>query len=144
MNSVSIICLYHNPPPHPSEKDAAAIIKTIAEAVEYCHASQVVHRDIKPENIMLSENGVLKLGDFGLADFYTPGIGFNKCCGTVSYMAPEVVRWSQKNCNFGMTPAKYGPEVDIWSIGVILHLLLSGSLPFCNDESLPFPLVFTR
>ncbi|WIA15207.1 hypothetical protein OEZ85_001886 [Tetradesmus obliquus] len=104
-----------------AESEAAAIMRTIAEAVAHCHASSVVHRDIKPENFLLlnsSEPAALQLADFGLSAFVSEGQRLSDVVGSDYYMAPEVHARS------------YGRQADMWSCGVILYLLLSGSLPF--------------
>lgn len=106
---------------HYSEKEAVKLIKTIVEVVEACHSLGVVHRDLKPENFLfdsVSEDAKLKATDFGLSVFYKPGQTFHEVVGSPYYVAPEVL------CKV------YGPEVDVWSAGVILYILLSGVPPF--------------
>ena len=85
----------------------------------------VVHRDLKPENILLDENRNIKIADFGLANFLEDGCFLSTSCGSPNYAAPEVIS--------GRLYA--GPEVDIWSCGVILYALLCGRLPF-DDENI--------
>lgn len=116
-----------------SERDAAAIAKTIIKVVEKCHAFGVIHRDLKPENFLVTskgEGGNLKATDFGLSTFFRPGEGFDRHCGTPTYMAPEVVKWAPGTWDPLQKPPKYGPEVDIWSAGVIVYELLCGFPPF--------------
>ncbi|MBA0749372.1 hypothetical protein Gogos_003315, partial [Gossypium gossypioides] len=104
---------------HYSERAAATIIKTILEIV--CHEHGVIHRDLKPENFLFadeSESAPIKAIDFGLSIFYESGQRFSDIVGSPYYMAPEVLK------------RNYGEEVDVWSIGVILYILLCGVPPF--------------
>ncbi|KAE8795682.1 calcium-dependent protein kinase [Hordeum vulgare] len=104
-----------------TERAAAAAARTVAEVVRACHAHGVMHRDLKPENFLYAgkeEDAQLKAIDFGLSVFFRPGERFTEIVGSPYYMAPEVLRRS------------YGPEVDIWSAGVILYILLCGVPPF--------------
>lgn len=106
---------------HYSERAAAGIAKTVAEVVKMCHENGVIHRDLKPENFLFAnkkENSALKAIDFGLSVFFKPGQRFSEIVGSPYYMAPEVLK------------RNYGPEVDIWSAGVILYILLCGVPPF--------------
>ena len=110
-----------------SEKTAAKIIKEISKGIKYMNLFGLIHRDLKPENIVLSKKEdikSLKIIDFGL----TKTLGYdektNEALGTITYLAPEV-----------FTHKPYNHKVDIWSIGIILYFLLSGSLPF-DDEKL--------
>ncbi|NP_001266123.3 calcium-dependent protein kinase 32-like [Cicer arietinum] len=106
---------------HYTERAAAAVTKTIVEVVQMCHKHGVMHRDLKPENFLFAnkkETAALKAIDFGLSVFFTPGEKFNEIVGSPYYMAPEVLK------------RNYGPEVDIWSAGVILYILLCGVPPF--------------
>ncbi|XVF37834.1 hypothetical protein REPUB_Repub20aG0045100 [Reevesia pubescens] len=107
---------------HFSERAAATVVKTLLE-IE-CHEHGVIHRDLKPENFLLadeSETAPIKAIDFGLSIFYEPGQRFSDIVGSPYYMAPEVLR------------RNYGKEIDIWSIGVILYILLCGVPPFWAD-----------
>ncbi|CAI0396415.1 unnamed protein product [Linum tenue] len=106
---------------HYSEKEAAKLIKTIVGVVETCHSLGVMHRDLKPENFLFdnpSDDAKLKSIDFGLSIFYKPGQIFNDVVGSPYYVAPEVLL------------KYYGPEIDVWSAGVILYILLCGVPPF--------------
>ncbi|ONH95326.1 hypothetical protein PRUPE_7G064300 [Prunus persica] len=106
---------------HYTERAAAAVTKTIVEVVQMCHKHGVMHRDLKPENFLFAnkkETAALKAIDFGLSVFFKPGEKFNEIVGSPYYMAPEVLR------------RDYGPEVDVWSAGVILYILLCGVPPF--------------
>ena len=99
----------------------------LLDGVDYCHTQGVVHRDLKPENILLSRSShdaTLQIADFGLSKTLQ---GNNLCrtnCGTPQYMAPEVHRQTG-----------YGKEADLWGLGVILHVMLTVSLPFGDDEN---------
>ncbi|XP_010519813.1 PREDICTED: calcium-dependent protein kinase 34 isoform X1 [Tarenaya hassleriana] len=106
---------------HYSERAAASLLRTIVQIVHTCHSMGVIHRDLKPENFLLlnkDEDSPLKATDFGLSVFYKPGEVFKDIVGSAYYIAPEVLR------------RKYGPEADIWSIGVMLYILLCGVPPF--------------
>jgi 5'-AMP-activated protein kinase catalytic alpha subunit len=85
-----------------------------------------VHRDLKPENLLLDRDNNLKVADFGFSNILLDGEFLRTSCGSPNYAAPEVI-----------TASLYaGPEVDVWSCGVILYALLCGSLPF-EDERMP-------
>ncbi|GMY32416.1 calcium-dependent protein kinase 24 [Fagus crenata] len=106
---------------HYTERAAAKVVKSIIEVCKVCHEHGVIHRDLKPENFLFtntSETAQLKAIDFGLSVFYEIGEQFNEIVGSPYYMAPEVLR------------RNYGPEVDVWSAGVILYILLCGVPPF--------------
>ncbi|XP_031097389.1 CDPK-related kinase 1-like [Ipomoea triloba] len=104
-----------------SEQDAKAVMAQILSVVSYCHLQGVVHRDLKPENFLFSskdERSPLKAIDFGLSDYVKPDERLNDIVGSAYYVAPEVLHRS------------YGTEADMWSIGVIAYIILSGSRPF--------------
>ncbi|XP_022882682.1 calcium-dependent protein kinase 32-like isoform X2 [Olea europaea var. sylvestris] len=106
---------------HYTERAAAAVTRTIVEVIQICHENGVMHRDLKPENFLFSnrkETSPLKAIDFGLSVFFKPGERFNEIVGSPYYMAPEVLK------------RNYGPEIDVWSAGVILYILLCGIPPF--------------
>ncbi|XP_019168314.1 PREDICTED: calcium-dependent protein kinase 24 [Ipomoea nil] len=106
---------------HYTERAAALVTKTILEVIQVCHKHGVIHRDLKPENFLYAngnENAPLKAIDFGLSIFFKPGQRFKEIVGSPYYMAPEVLR------------RDYGHEVDVWSAGVILYILLCGVPPF--------------
>ncbi|KAG9134142.1 hypothetical protein Leryth_004829 [Lithospermum erythrorhizon] len=110
---------------HYTERAAAAVMRTIVEVVQMCHDHGVIHRDLKPENFLFAnkrENSPLKAIDFGLSIFFKPGEKFSEIVGSPYYMAPEVLKRS------------YGPEIDIWSAGVILYILLCGVPPFWAES----------
>ena len=106
------------------EPKARALIRQMLKSVKYLHSKGISHRDIKPENFLFenkSKSSQIKLIDFGLSKCYKNN-GFDSkmssIVGTAYYVAPEVLK------------GNYGPECDVWSIGVIMYLLLSGSYPF--------------
>lgn len=106
--------------PRFSEDEAAKLIRPLLESVGYLHDLGIVHRDIKPENILCGDNCEdVKIADFGLSKMVLPTEKMNTACGTLSYVAPEV-----------LSMQGYGQEADLWSIGVILFLILCGKLPF--------------
>ncbi|KAL7668004.1 hypothetical protein ACOME3_008725 [Neoechinorhynchus agilis] len=106
------------------EKEARRFFQQIISGVDYCHRHMIVHRDLKPENLLLDENMNVRIADFGLSNMMADGEFLKTSCGSPNYAAPEVVS--------GELYA--GPEVDIWSCGVILYAFLTGSLPF-DDEN---------
>lgn len=110
-----------------SENDARRFFQQIVAGVEYCHKHMVAHRDLKPENLLLDEHFNVKIADFGLSNCMRDGWFLKTSCGSPNYAAPEVIS--------GKLYA--GPEVDVWSCGVIVYALLCGSLPF-EDESIPY------
>mmetsp|Transcript_34149 Transcript_34149/g.93912 ORF Transcript_34149/g.93912 Transcript_34149/m.93912 type:complete len:530 (-) Transcript_34149:392-1981(-) len=109
-----------------SEPRARVMFQQLISGVEYCHQHMVVHRDLKPENLLLDADQQLRIADFGLSNVMKDGDFFKTSCGSPNYAAPEVIS--------GKLYA--GPEVDVWSCGVILYALLCGSLPF-DDENIP-------
>ena len=109
-----------------AEDKARKFFQQIVCAVEYCHRHKIVHRDLKPENLLLDEQLNVKIADFGLSNIMTDGNFLKTSCGSPNYAAPEVIS--------GKLYA--GPEVDVWSCGVILYVLLVGRLPF-DDEYIP-------
>jgi 5'-AMP-activated protein kinase, catalytic alpha subunit len=109
-----------------SADEARNFFHQIISGVEYCHFQKIVHRDLKPENLLLDANLNIKIADFGLSNLMRDGDFLRTSCGSPNYAAPEVIS--------GHLYA--GPEVDVWSCGVILYALLCGCLPF-DDESIP-------
>ncbi|XP_054982537.1 serine/threonine-protein kinase SIK1 [Sorex araneus] len=111
---------------HLSEDEARKKFWQILSAVEYCHSHHIVHRDLKTENLLLDGNLDIKLADFGFGNFYKPGEPLSTWCGSPPYAAPEVFEGREYE----------GPQLDVWSLGVVLYVLVCGSLPF-DGPSLP-------
>uniref|UniRef100_A0A8C9VNC0 non-specific serine/threonine protein kinase n=1 Tax=Scleropages formosus TaxID=113540 RepID=A0A8C9VNC0_SCLFO len=109
-----------------SEADARRKFWQILSAVEYCHNRHVVHRDLKAENLLLDGHMNIKIADFGFGNFFQPGEPLATWCGSPPYAAPEVFEGQQYE----------GPQLDIWSMGVVLYVLVCGALPF-DGPSLP-------
>ncbi len=106
-----------------TEVEAHTIIYPLVSAIEYLHGMGIIHRDLKPENILCGKDLMdVKIADFGLSKLIFPDEVMKLPCGTLSYVAPEV-----------LTLSGYGKEADIWSIGIIFYLLLCGGLPFDGD-----------
>ena len=109
-----------------TEKRAAEIINQIALGVKYLHKYGIIHRDLKHDNIMLTEasdKGQIKIMDFGLSKILGKKEKTVDGFGTLTFVSPEV-----------LIRKPYNKEIDIWSIGVILYLLLSGDLPFDDED----------
>uniref|UniRef100_A0A2I2YKH6 non-specific serine/threonine protein kinase n=1 Tax=Gorilla gorilla gorilla TaxID=9595 RepID=A0A2I2YKH6_GORGO len=111
---------------HLSENEARKKFWQILSAVEYCHDHHIVHRDLKTENLLLDGNMDIKLADFGFGNFYKSGEPLSTWCGSPPYAAPEVFEGKEYE----------GPQLDIWSLGVVLYVLVCGSLPF-DGPNLP-------
>ncbi|GAB4819739.1 hypothetical protein N2152v2_006785 [Parachlorella kessleri] len=113
---------------HFTERDAAQIVGVVLQVIEHCHLQGVIHRDLKPENFLLKQQEGelrtcnLRAIDFGLSKFLPPGASCTSCVGSSYYVAPEVLR----GC--------YSWEADLWSIGVITYILLSGFPPFWGSS----------
>ncbi|KAG0590156.1 hypothetical protein M758_1G074800 [Ceratodon purpureus] len=108
------------------EDDARHFFQQIIAGVEYCHRNKVVHRDLKPENLLLhAKRRNVKIADFGLSNIMRDGHFLKTSCGSPNYAAPEVIQRKHYA----------GPEVDVWSCGVILYAMLCGILPF-DDENI--------
>uniref|UniRef100_A0A7N9DIA5 non-specific serine/threonine protein kinase n=1 Tax=Macaca fascicularis TaxID=9541 RepID=A0A7N9DIA5_MACFA len=109
-----------------SEEEATSFIKQILDGVNYLHTKKIAHFDLKPENIMLLDKNIpiphIKLIDFGLAHELEDGVEFKNIFGTPEFVAPEIVNYEP-----------LGLEADMWSIGVITYILLSGASPFLGD-----------
>ncbi len=108
------------------EKQARKFGRQIASALDYCHRNSIVHRDLKIENILISKTGDIKIIDFGLSNLFSPRAHLKTFCGSLYFAAPELLQARQY----------LGPEVDIWSFGIVLYVLVCGKVPF-DDQSMP-------
>ncbi|KAL9031132.1 MAG: hypothetical protein Q9196_000808 [Gyalolechia fulgens] len=108
------------------EKQARKFGRQIASALDYCHRNSIVHRDLKIENILISKTGDIKIIDFGLSNLFSPRAHLKTFCGSLYFAAPELLNAKQYT----------GPEVDIWSFGIVLYVLVCGKVPF-DDQSMP-------
>jgi len=110
-----------------TERDASNIVKQILQAVQYLHSEGVVHRDLKPENLLCSDdtsgNIHIYVADFGLSRLFNEDEQLTTYCGSPEYVAPEV-----------LACAPYEKAVDLWSVGVITYILLTGFLPFYDKN----------
>ena len=107
---------------HFTEKQAANIMKQIAEGIKYLHQYGIIHRDLKPENISITRQNnfdEIKIMDFGLSIILATTEKMVNCSGTLKYMAPEILNGKPHN-----------KEIDIWSIGVIMYVIINGYMPF--------------
>ncbi|KAF7588844.1 serine/threonine-protein kinase KIN2 [Aspergillus hancockii] len=108
------------------EKQARKFARQIAGALDYCHRNSIVHRDLKIENILISKTGDIKIIDFGLSNLFSPRGLLKTFCGSLYFAAPELLQARQYT----------GPEVDVWSFGIVLYVLVCGKVPF-DDQSMP-------
>ncbi|EOA82123.1 uncharacterized protein SETTUDRAFT_23368 [Exserohilum turcica Et28A] len=108
------------------EKQARKFARQIASALDYCHRNSIVHRDLKIENILISKMGDIKIIDFGLSNLFSPRSQLKTFCGSLYFAAPELLQAKQYT----------GPEVDVWSFGIVLYVLVCGKVPF-DDQSMP-------
>lgn len=105
-----------------SEKEAAMIMEKVLRALLHCHSQNIIHRDIKPENIMYGPDGEVRLVDFGLAKQTKKNSSLHTVAGTPYYIPPEVLQGS------------YGKECDLWSLGVVLYVMITGNFPFDGNN----------
>ena len=103
--------------------EAIRYFQQIIYAVHYCHCFNIAHRDLKPENILLDKQKNIKIADFGMAIWEGAAGMLETSCGSPHYASPEILNGKKYS----------GASADVWSCGVILYALLSGSLPF-HDE----------
>ncbi|UZJ57009.1 hypothetical protein CBS101457_006329 [Exobasidium rhododendri] len=108
------------------ERAARKFARQIGSALEYCHRNSIVHRDLKIENILISKTGNIKIIDFGLSNLFSPHSNLSTFCGSLYFAAPELLN----------AKAYIGPEVDVWSFGIVLYVLVCGKVPF-DDQSMP-------
>lgn len=106
-----------------NESEACKIMEKLFRAINHCHAQGIIHRDIKPENVMIGRDNEIKLIDFGLSKRSKDKTShLTTIAGTPYYMAPEVL------------DGDYNYKCDIWSLGVLLYVLVSGYLPFQGEN----------
>jgi carbon catabolite-derepressing protein kinase len=106
------------------EPRARRFFQQLISGIEYSHKLKIVHRDLKPENVLLDDDLNVKIADFGLSNRIEDGDFLKTSCGSPNYAAPEVIRGGLYT----------GPEIDVWSCGVILYVMLCGRLPFEDDD----------
>ncbi|KAJ3357529.1 NUAK SNF1-like kinase 1, partial [Entophlyctis luteolus] len=109
---------------HQDEDMARLYFRQVVSAISYCHQNSIIHRDLKPENLLLDKDGNIKIIDFGFGNTFHRDRTLDTFCGSPYYAAPEMVKGIPYT----------GPEVDIWSMGVILYALITGNLPFDSRD----------
>lgn len=107
-----------------NEATARRYFRQIVSALDYIHRNCIAHRDLKIENIVIDQNDNVKIIDFGLSNFYDNKMLLKTFCGSLYFAAPELLHGKRY----------FGPEADVWSLGVVLYVMLCGNVPF-DDES---------
>ncbi|KAK5584737.1 hypothetical protein RB653_006354 [Dictyostelium firmibasis] len=109
-----------------SEQDASKIVRQIVSAVGHLHANGIAHRDLKPQNLLCAgeEGDDIRVADFGLSKIFGDGDYLETCCGSPEYVAPEVLECKP-----------YDKACDLWSVGVITYVLLTGCFPFWDKNN---------
>jgi len=108
-----------------SEPEALGFFQQIIYGVDFCHRNHICHRDLKPENLLLDKNLNIKIADFGMASLQVPSKMLETSCGSPHYASPEIIKGIKYD----------GTAADVWSCGIILYALLTGNLPF-DDENI--------
>ncbi|KAI8613279.1 kinase-like domain-containing protein, partial [Chytriomyces sp. MP71] len=108
-----------------TESEALDFFQQICFGVDYCHRHLICHRDLKPENLLLDKHNTVKVADFGMASLQVMGKMLETSCGSPHYASPEIIKGIKYD----------GVAADVWSCGVILYALLTGNLPF-DDENI--------
>ena len=106
------------------ENEASMFFYQLINALEYIHSLGIAHRDLKPENLLLIENKIIKIIDFGLSNYFNGEQNLETPCGSPSYASPEIIKGETYN----------GFSIDIWASGIIMFAMLCGYLPFDDDE----------
>ena len=106
------------------ESESRRLFRQIVSAVDYCHKNFLIHRDIKPENILLDANCDVKIIDFGFSREFTPEMQLDSFIGSPHYAAPELLQGIKYS----------GPEVDRWSLGILLYVMICGKQPFKHPD----------
>lgn len=109
------------------EHEAVRIFRQMISGLSYCHRFNICHRDLKPENILMDRNRNIKIVDFGMAALQPANKWLNTSCGSPHYASPEVIRGNNYR----------GDKADVWSCGVILYAMLTGTLPFDSEGDYP-------
>jgi len=109
-----------------SEQDASNIVRQIISAVAHLHANGIAHRDLKPQNLLCvgPDGDDIRVADFGLSKMFGNGEYLETCCGSPEYVAPEVLECKP-----------YDKACDLWSVGVITYVLLTGCFPFWDKNN---------
>lgn len=131
-----------------SQEDIRKILKTILNALNYCHQRGIIHGDIKPENLLLKENtsdSIIKISDYGYSiSLVSNRNNISTLCGSTEYLAPEIITSnsssikSTNNNNNNIDHNIYDTQIDMWSLGIISYILLSGTTPFNTLDGNPY------